>query len=147
MEWREYENGERDLEDFEPALSFRGRDVLSGDDHTLRIVQAPLFKAGLEAMGKEAVDLTRLHRAIDILANAGTLPSSYGPPATHAEGLGHCHVGPGRILAYKVDGGRLILLAVRSGAQSGPSEGRCRIQPCPKMSSSYRSRKSALSPE
>lgn len=119
-EYRRYLRGETDLEPLDPVVLQNASKHPIGEDCSYEVIQTVRFKADLCRMEKRGADMSLLYRAIDILANGGTLPPSYRahPLRGNWKGATECHIRPDWIFVYSVDGQLLKLIAIRIGTHS-----------------------------
>jgi len=82
-----------------------------------KVVHATGYKRGLRRIIKRGKDITKLEKAIDILASGEKLPPEYLDHPLKGEYTGYreCHIEDDWLLVYKKDNGLLILLLSRTG--------------------------------
>ena len=86
----------------------------------LKIENTSQFKKDYRRAVKQGRDMTRLREALLLLASQSPLPESMCDHSLEGKYKGHreCHLEPDWLLIYKVDEGRLILIATRLGSHS-----------------------------
>ena len=78
------------------------------------------FKKGLERAKKRGLDIAKLIKIVDMLADGKTLPPEYKDHqliGNHA-GERECHIEPDWLLIYKYKNDQLILYLVDTGTHS-----------------------------
>ncbi len=78
------------------------------------------FKKSLRRCSKRGLDLTKLEKAISILASTGKLPTHYKPHQLTGDykGCMECHIQPDWLLIWKQDDNILTLLFLDTGSHS-----------------------------
>lgn len=86
----------------------------------LEIAYTTQFKKDYERARKQGRDMAKLAAALRALCRGEELPSEMRDPELVGGYKGHreCHLTPGWLLIYRVDGGRLTLTATRLGSHS-----------------------------
>ena len=85
-----------------------------------KIVRSSSYKRDYRLAIRQGKDISRLEKAIDILAGGEILPAEYNDhplKGTH-KGLRECHIAPDWLLMYKKDKKVLVLLLTRTGTHS-----------------------------
>ncbi len=86
----------------------------------LEIVPSGQFRKDLKLAQKRGLDLHKLTKVIDALADGETLEPKYRDHALTGDyaGFRECHIQPDWLLIYQVDGERLLLFLTRTGSHS-----------------------------
>lgn len=86
----------------------------------LEIVPSGQFRKDLKLAQKRGLDLHKLTKVIDALADGETLEPKYRDHALTGDyaGFRECHIQPDWLLIYQVDGERLLLFLTRTGTHS-----------------------------
>ena len=86
----------------------------------LEIVPSGQFRKDLKLAQKRGLDLHKLTKVIDALADGETLEPKYRDHALTGDyaGFRECHIQPDWLLIYQVDGQRLLLFLTRTGTHS-----------------------------
>lgn len=92
---------------------------MSGSDEKIvySIQPSNRYSKDIKKLQKAGFDLSKLEKAVDILASGGKLPDKYKDhQLKHTlKGVRECHIAPDWLLLYAKDSDRLILLLVRTG--------------------------------
>ena len=85
-----------------------------------KIRRTSQFKKDYKRSIRRGLDIKKLDKAIELLAENGLLPSEYNdhPLAGDKKGLRECHIEPDWLLAYRIDHGILILVLTATGTHS-----------------------------
>jgi mRNA interferase YafQ len=83
-----------------------------------RIAQRRLFREDLKRQKRRGKDIEEIIAAVELLAEAGTLPASYRPHRLSGEWKGHweCHIEPDWLMIYDVSPVEVLL--IRTGTHS-----------------------------
>ena len=86
----------------------------------LEIVPSSQFRKDLRLAQKRGLDLDKLKRVINALANGETLEPKYRDHTLTGDytGFRECHIQSDWLLVYKIDGERLLLILTRTGMHS-----------------------------
>lgn len=78
------------------------------------------FRKGYKTAKKRGLNLEKLEKVIDTLANGEQLPESNRDHALMGEfsGCRECHIEPDWLLIYYCDKGKLVLVLVATGTHS-----------------------------
>lgn len=78
------------------------------------------FSKHLVLCKKRGLNLDKIKKAIQLLAETGTLPPNYKPHRLHGsyEGCWEAHIEPDWLIVWKIEHDRLVLLLVDTGTHS-----------------------------
>lgn len=78
------------------------------------------FKKDFKKLKKRGLDVEKLRKVIEMLANSETLPKEYKdhPLIGNYNGYRECHIQPDWLLVYKIENNALILTLFRTGTHS-----------------------------
>ncbi len=85
-----------------------------------RIEVSSKFKRDYKLIQKRGYDVTRLKKAVELLANGEKLPESYKdhPLKGDYHNYRECHIAPDWLLIYRIEENVLVLALVGTGTHS-----------------------------
>lgn len=86
----------------------------------LKLAYTTKFKKDYKRAKKQGRNLKKLENALRLLCAQKNLPESFHDHALSGNFKGHreCHIEPDWLLIYRIDEGRLVLTATRTGTHS-----------------------------
>lgn len=86
----------------------------------LKVEYHSKFKKDFQRVTKRGLNPKKLLETITMLANEQALPEKYKDHALEGnyKGYRECHIQPDWLLIYKIDKGKLVLIAARTGSHS-----------------------------
>jgi mRNA interferase YafQ len=90
------------------------------DDFKYQIKRTSQFKKDYRLAIKRGLSIEKLDEAIKLLATNGYLPTEYHdhPLLGDWKGFRECHIGPNRLLIYRIDHEVLVLVLTATGTHS-----------------------------
>ena len=84
------------------------------------VLETNAYKRNYKLMKKRGLIIELLDKAVDILAETGTLPPEYQDHALHGKwkGFRECHIAFDWLLIYKIEKDALILTLTRTGTHT-----------------------------
>ena len=78
------------------------------------------FKKDYKRIKKQGKDLSKLESTLEMLVSGAALPEAMHDHSLGGTYHGHreCHIEPGWLLIYRIDGEGLVLVATRTGSHS-----------------------------
>ena len=85
-----------------------------------KIRRTSQFKKDYKRSIKRGLNIEKLDKAVELLAENGFLPPEYNDHRLigNKKGLRECHIEPDWLLVYRIDHGILILLLTATGTHS-----------------------------